>query len=264
MDKPEQPELEALVTTAMEIREAYDRIAYLKQRIAREALGLSSIADKSERMRSAVYAYWFVQEAPVGELSFAVTGRTYAEELRKHAGKVPLGLTCDRCGTGLAIASRSQLKEKMSRMEGRSRLPRGYELHCEDCLGELRAERDAEYRAAEEESLARCRVLAAMPYADYLKTPEWETQKIRYLENLLMAHRAPFSCETCSDDVALGVYHSTLERLGRLDDLVLLCEICLGALSAQNRLAGLPAPEHTVSPALTHRLEKLHLFPDNP
>jgi hypothetical protein len=64
--------------------------------------------------------------------------------------------------------------------------------------------------------------LATMPYADYLKTPEWdERRKTAY-------SRAQFRCQVCNQSVPLHAQHRTYERRGNEepDDLVALCERC--------------------------------------
>jgi len=65
--------------------------------------------------------------------------------------------------------------------------------------------------------------LHTMPYAEYLKTPEWMvTRKI-------VKQRAGYRCERCSrPDTEWNVHHLTYERRGYedLNDLVLLCRRC--------------------------------------
>src|SRR5947208_17131207 len=72
-------------------------------------------------------------------------------------------------------------------------------------------------------SAARVQELRAMPYGDYLKTPEWLATQRRILE------RDIYQCQGChGKNILLVVHHYTLERLGseRDDDLVTLCEGC--------------------------------------
>jgi len=63
--------------------------------------------------------------------------------------------------------------------------------------------------------------LRAMPYEEYLKTPEWLVTRKRILK------RANYQCQKCNaTNVLFNVHHYTYERLGceEDDDLVTLCE----------------------------------------
>jgi hypothetical protein len=69
---------------------------------------------------------------------------------------------------------------------------------------------------------ARSDELQAMPYADYLATPEWAEQRRGALR------RAGGRCETCDGAGPLHVHHRTYRSRGgeKVDDLVVLCEDC--------------------------------------
>jgi len=65
--------------------------------------------------------------------------------------------------------------------------------------------------------------LRAMPYEEYLMTPEWLATRKRILK------RDHYQCQGCKAlEVLLHVHHYTYVRLGQeLDeDLVTLCEVC--------------------------------------
>jgi len=65
--------------------------------------------------------------------------------------------------------------------------------------------------------------LRAMPYEEYLKTPEWLVTRKRILK------RDNYQCQKChATNVLFNVHHYTYERLGceEDDDLVTLCEYC--------------------------------------
>lgn len=69
----------------------------------------------------------------------------------------------------------------------------------------------------------RVKELQAMPYAEYLKTDEWQKTRRRALAN------SGVKCQMCSaTDKPLNVHHNTYERLGyeRASDLITLCEPC--------------------------------------
>lgn len=69
----------------------------------------------------------------------------------------------------------------------------------------------------------RVKALQAMPYAEYLKTDEWQKTRRRALAS------AGVKCQMCSaTDKPLNVHHNTYERLGyeRPSDLISLCVDC--------------------------------------
>ena len=70
--------------------------------------------------------------------------------------------------------------------------------------------------------LGRRRALASMPYADYLRSPEWRRRRADALR------RAGWRCQVCNSSVALEVHHRTYERRGAEDsgDLIVLCRRC--------------------------------------
>jgi hypothetical protein len=75
--------------------------------------------------------------------------------------------------------------------------------------------------------------LRAMPYAEYLRTAEW--QRRRHLARV----RAGQRCQVCNGTERLEVHHRTYERRGaeRDDDLFVLCERCHGHYHERGRIA---------------------------
>lgn len=72
-------------------------------------------------------------------------------------------------------------------------------------------------------SIARLNELQAMPYQDYLRSPEWQTRRTRSLK------LAGYHCQVCNaSGVILNVHHRTYERLGYEydQDLIVLCQDC--------------------------------------
>jgi len=72
--------------------------------------------------------------------------------------------------------------------------------------------------------------LRTLPYAEYLKTPEWLVTRKRILQ------RDHYTCQGCqAQKVLLHVHHYTYARLGCEDDedLVTLCEVCHDELHRQ-------------------------------
>ena len=64
--------------------------------------------------------------------------------------------------------------------------------------------------------------LRAMPYAEYLKTPEWQAKRVSVIRFYCAR------CQICNSPMKFNVHHRTYERIGeeRLSDLVLLCRDC--------------------------------------
>jgi hypothetical protein len=69
----------------------------------------------------------------------------------------------------------------------------------------------------------RLAALRAMPYEDYLRTPEWRARRQEALK------RAQYRCYLCNTNQSpLEVHHRTYERLGAEapEDLYVLCDSC--------------------------------------
>lgn len=71
-------------------------------------------------------------------------------------------------------------------------------------------------------SKERIAELQAMPYSEYLQTPEWAKKRIKALRF------AQFRCQLCNSKENLNVHHRTYERIGceLLGDLITLCQEC--------------------------------------
>jgi hypothetical protein len=81
--------------------------------------------------------------------------------------------------------------------------------------------------------------LRALPYADYLLTPEWRAARKQALA------RAGHRCQICAEhDEGVDVYHKTTERLGEESerDLIVLCSTCHGVLERAGKLVERAAP----------------------
>lgn len=68
----------------------------------------------------------------------------------------------------------------------------------------------------------RIQELRAMPYEEYLLTPEWQEKRQQALE------RADYRCQLCYSPDQLNVHHRTYKRRGNEDrgDLTVLCRAC--------------------------------------
>jgi DNA-binding MarR family transcriptional regulator len=84
----------------------------------------------------------------------------------------------------------------------------------------------------------RIKELRAMPYEEYLKTPEWQATRARMLK------LAGYRCQVCNGKHnGLNVHHRTYERLGeeRDSDLVVLCLLCHQMFHDNGKIVG---PRH--------------------
>jgi len=79
----------------------------------------------------------------------------------------------------------------------------------------------------------RLEQLHTMPYAKYLKTPEWQAKRQKALRF------AGFHCQVCNSSDRLEVHHRTYERRGHelLGDLVTLCNDCHMIFHANRELS---------------------------
>lgn len=68
----------------------------------------------------------------------------------------------------------------------------------------------------------RLKQLRSIPYAEYLKTPEWRHRRGRAIKQ---AHK---QCAVCLSGKELNVHHRNYERIGceKDNDLVVLCREC--------------------------------------
>lgn len=79
----------------------------------------------------------------------------------------------------------------------------------------------------------RLKELQSMPYAEYLKTPEWGAKRAKALRF------ANYRCQVCNDKESLNVHHRTYERRGceLMGDLTVLCADCHATFTYNRELA---------------------------
>lgn len=84
----------------------------------------------------------------------------------------------------------------------------------------------------------RARELAAMPYEEYLRTPEWRERAAAC--KAAAGHR----CQLCNAGGSLQAHHRTYERRGHEEpgDLIALCDGCHRTHHNHMRKASKPAP----------------------
>lgn len=153
-------------------------------------------------------------------------------------------LECPECSKPYVVRSRSQVAE-MARAKRRSDRYRKRYPHlasseekwspyaCDECKGALRAAQEAAHFPIRQAQLARERELRTMPYADYLKTPEWAEKRHQALR------RARNACQACAGSGCLHVHHRTYVRRGAewVADLIVLCAPCHELFHERRELA---------------------------
>jgi 5-methylcytosine-specific restriction endonuclease McrA len=125
---------------------------------------------------------------------------------------------CSKCGTKVkrTFSSKSAFKSAKSRR---------YPFLCPVCEQERNAEseaRHADYQRRVTQLQDRIVELRAMPYAEYLQSPEWNETRKAALK------RAGYKCQLCNSNGQLHVHHKTYEHLGNeyAKDLITLCADC--------------------------------------
>jgi 5-methylcytosine-specific restriction endonuclease McrA len=159
--------------------------------------------------RISAYLYWNVLEFSVTRIAelFNCTTMTIQNIAKQHQLH---GIVCHQCGEVIYINSRADLHSR----EGL--------CICDRCKAERDAITDVEREHQRIDREARRLVLHTMPYAEYLRTDEWQATRTRKLR------RAHFTCELCSREGTLHVHHKTYERRGYEEDrdLIVLCAGC--------------------------------------
>jgi len=216
-----------------------DAIADLKERVrgipAKMATELSS---RAERIEAARYLYWTQPELSGTVIAESLLA-TDVHQLLRLIGSATTQVLCDRCGGPVPFTSRTKLQEAIrerrhAERTGRTRYAEGYAVICDGCWAAVQRERHEEYQIRDEQVRARLRDLRAMPYREYLQTPEWQARRARHLKS------AGFRCQVCNAvGVQLDVHHRTYERRGSeyFKDLIALCRTCHKLFHREGRLA---------------------------
>lgn len=137
---------------------------------------------------------------------------------------------CSDCGVRLHVKSRNEAEEWLPRLQ---QARNDIYLKCKQCQKRYLEERDAPFHAEMRKLAMRAYELRRMPYAEYLKTPEWQSTRRDALK------RAGFKCQMCSNGGKLHVHHRTYFRRGaeRNSDLIVLCADCHQLFHDNGKLA---------------------------
>lgn len=122
-------------------------------------------------------------------------------------------LICGECKQPITVTSRTKRASLLTYRRGR--LPPRV---CKNCIESRQSQWGRELRTRE----IRLQILRAMPYREYLQTPEWRLRRNDALR------RARFACQICSSQDRLQVHHRTYARRGqeRNADIIVLCASC--------------------------------------
>lgn len=155
------------------------------------------------------FLYWYADEIPAKFIRGRMDHKRWSEII-SGGGLV----SCHECGGDIEFRSRSHAKELLDNKVN----------ICEACMTKKRESENEKWRTRIKEIEARQIELATMPYADYLKTPEWQERRATHLK------RAHFKCQVCNSGGVLDVHHRTYERRGQenYNDLIVLCRSCHG------------------------------------
>lgn len=166
-----------------------------------------------ERQQIVRALYWnasYLETAAIGE-AFGIGSGT----VPGLAGPIRIG-ACDTCDGDLVAFNRTERTEILSRRGS-------WRRSCSTCRATsreaIRRQSDADHARTQE----RRQELHAMPYQQYLLSPEWQDLRRR------MLRRARYRCQVCNRaGLELNVHHRTYERRGfeELADLVVLCRDC--------------------------------------
>ncbi|KAA3645534.1 MAG: HNH endonuclease [Chloroflexi bacterium] len=239
MAEESQKLINELETMVSEIQEMEEAIKFLKDRLHEIAIDArESIEDEEQKIELARYVYWNILDVPVSVLSDGLMATSLHAFLKMIGGKKSSNIHCDKCGRPMHFTSRTDMKNWQSELrkmkKGRGfRWPEGYHIVCDDCREDIFADRNIQYREAEERTNKRLRELATMPYREYLQTPEWKERRKRHLIS------AGYRCQLCnSSGVTLNVHHRTYDRRGneRFTDLIVLCQDCHSTFHDERQL----------------------------
>lgn len=210
--------IDDVMDSVQRIRDAKESIALEKERLFCIVRDLpESIGDHGLLIDAAAFLYWEVPEITVDSIAMAVTGTPYPHKLLTVIPK--RGQTeCRGCGGAIWRNSRSARVEE----------------YCPACVEGRNKANQALREIQEMHAEARRDELRAMPYREYLRSPEWQETRAARLR------AARYSCQVCnSSRTRLNVHHRTYERRGDelAADLIVLCEDCHHLFHEQGKLA---------------------------
>lgn len=197
---------EAIAALEAEIITIKNKINTIRHNAANELESIiSKTPDTKQRIMKLSWAQFFceaVKPSVIDEIA-----KYYGIKKQDYAGIMTF--PCGYCGRAVRIVvkSRTAAKEAFK-----------HSYTCDTC----KAEQSEQYRAqtiAEQEHLEKLR---EMPYAEYLKTAEWQNFRKAVLK------RAHYKCQLCNAGGELHVHHNNYDNRGNelYSDVIVLCKDC--------------------------------------
>lgn len=196
---------------------------------------------KPVRDTEAAHFYWCT-EIKTTEISATYFGGMHTSKIAAAIGPaVFVGIQCGRCSKPIYAFSRADGTDRIAEIERCKTIDPRFSIRadwadpciCHECKRELYDAYMAAPRAETRRREERRRELQRMPYAEYLRTPEWKATRDNAVK------RARGCCQTCSSADRLNVHHRTYIRRGHeyASDLIVLCEPCHRIFHENGRLA---------------------------
>lgn len=189
------------------------------------------------RAGEAAHFYWCT-DIKTPEISRAYFGGVHSSVLPDAIGPAVFSsLKCTRCDGPVYAFSRSNATGRVKYLKQCDEKWRGCNWAdprvCHECMVTLKNEQDAPRIAEWKVRENRLSELKYMPYADYLRTPEWKAAREAAVK------RARGCCQTCASTDRLNVHHRTYARRGNeySSDLIVLCQPCHSLFHENRQLA---------------------------
>ncbi len=242
-------EVHQAIAGVKEIEPVYEAA---RQRVHAQVLQLKQfIGDNQELQRKTIaHLYWFENYVTIESIS--ETFGIESDQVRIIAYKEYPDIRCAQCSDPLirpdhrrpvrSLLCKSCLsinRTSTNQQEVEQRLVKA--RYTKTKRDEQQKEREVQYQRGKEDKQAqvekkraRIQELRAMPYRDYLLTPDWQKKRLYALK------RAGGRCQVCNHlNKRLDVHHRTYERLGdeHYTDLLVLCHSCHGTFHKNGKLA---------------------------
>lgn len=264
MERPQIPQLDAILSAVEELRAAEKAVTERKARLASRVDELASVVDPQLKLAAAAYAYWFAPEVNANQLGLLTTGKASPVLMLKAAGAVSFGVACDRCQADIPIRSRTHLRgvqQSISNMG--ARYAEGYRVLCDLCWEAVQEQRWANWEEQREAREARDRELARLTYDDYLLTSDWLDRRDYALANTLLAEHHAL-CAVCEERENLSAVHLAFDLDNHREKIELMCGTCSTALAGAGKLAVTPRERNRVRRVHLDALARKHLGESSP
>jgi len=205
-----QAEINQLKEEIIEVRQAFD--VFLQEVLSQAYHGelpgqtVNSIATR---------LYW--QSSTWSFKAIAQITRCYkmVTHLPFKPGSIEALLTCATCGKEYQVVIKSQ-------HEFQAMIAPIMPHCCGACQAKRERQAEASWQARMKKMEQRLAVLKAMPYREYLQTPEWQATRKKALR------QAGYRCQLCHGEGVLNVHHNNYTHLGceAPVDLIVLCAPC--------------------------------------